>query len=190
MIAWRMLWKDWEFAPELFKQAERFLDLARNECIGSSQEGFIRASIVFYLMSFEAFFFALVKGYIQQRRTTLSPSAVLKVERKKNPRISEVIEAWPELLTGMPLDYGTREYRCWKRLTYYRNALVHGKISEHIEGDEKSPGSQVWTPPIAQEFETLESVELARRAVSGMMEMTVSCFGIPSPTWIPTPSQG
>jgi hypothetical protein len=54
MIIWRAMWKDWGFAPSLFAQAKQLLDLAKHSD-GSAQEGCIRASVVFSLMSFEAF---------------------------------------------------------------------------------------------------------------------------------------
>jgi hypothetical protein len=179
MIAWRMLWKDWGFAPALFSQAKYFLALARDSAPGNSQEGLIRASIVFFLMSFEAFFLELVKGYIQQNRAKLNeeyPEAVAKVEEaleKKRP-FSDAVNKWPKLLTGTSLNSTTEAHQNFLHLTEYRNCLVHGKISEPIPG---------WGKP-AQDVETVDSAELAQRTVSAMLKMVSSHFGIAPPTWI------
>ena len=64
MLAWRLVWKDWGFAPTLFGQAKHFLELAEGDAIPSAAEAYIRASIVFALVSFEAYFFELVRAYI------------------------------------------------------------------------------------------------------------------------------
>jgi hypothetical protein len=180
MIAWRMLWKDWGFSAALFSQAKHFLALATDSSPGTSQEGLIRASIVFFLMSFEAFFVELIKGYIQQNRATLKtehPEAVAKVEEalKKKRAITDAVREWPKLLTGNSLDSTTEPYQNFKRLTKYRNFLVHGKITEPIPG---------WGELLAQDVETVDSAALAQRTVSAMLKVVSSHFGIGPPTWI------
>ena len=180
MIAWRVLWKDWGFASALFKQARQFLDLAMETAPGNSQEAFIRASIVFSLMSFEAFYLELIKGYVQQNRPALEkehPGAAAKVEEdlRKNQGILEAVKESPKLLTGGPLDCATEAYRNFVKLTKYRNNLVHGKIVEEIPG---------WGKLLAQDVETVDSAELAQRTISAMLEVVSSRFGIASPTWI------
>jgi len=54
MLIWRAVWKDWGFAPTLFAQARQFLELAKHSD-SSAQEAYIRASIVFSVMCFEAY---------------------------------------------------------------------------------------------------------------------------------------
>jgi hypothetical protein len=69
MIVFRGLWRDWGFAGSIFGQAKHFLELARQAPPGTMQEGYVRASIVFFLISFEAYFFEVIRGYIQAKRT-------------------------------------------------------------------------------------------------------------------------
>ena len=180
MIAWRTLWKDWGFAPTLFSQAKHFAGLAADGAPGNSQEGFIRASIVFFLMSFEASFFELIRGFIQESRARLGtgcPGAVVKVEEalKGNTGILEAVQEWPRLLTGNPLVSESGTYRDFVKFTKYRNSLVHGKITDPIPG---------WDKLMAQDVETVDSAKLAQRTVSDMLEMVSSHFGIAPPTWI------
>jgi len=179
MIAWRMAWKDWGFAPALFDQAQQFLRFAENPLQGGSQEGFIRASIVFFLMSFEAFFYELIKGFIQQNRERLAaerPKDLAKVEKqiKGTTGICDAVKDWPKLLTDGSLNPDAEAYRDFRKLTKYRNSLMHGNISEEIPG---------WAKLLAQDVETVRSAELARRTVSAMLEMVSSHFGVPPPDW-------
>ena len=134
MRAWRMLWKDWGFAASLFTRAKHFLASARQSAPGSDQEGLIRASIVFSLMSFEAYFFQVVKGYIQQNGAKPDPTGLRKVEDGlvKHTGIHEAVRDWPRFLTGNSLDTTTQPYADFVNFTKYRNALLHGKITENI----------------------------------------------------------
>jgi len=179
VTAWRMLWRDWGFAPTLFSQAEHFLELAERSENESPQEGFIRASIVFFLISFEAYFFEFIRGFVQENRADLDaqrPGAVATVEDglKKNVGVRESVRKWPKLLTGESLDTGTRAYQDFVKLTTYRNWLIHGKITEKIPDWER----------LAQECETIESAQLARCTVAAMVEMVSSRFGVSPPAWI------
>ena len=106
MIIARMMSKDWGFAGTLRDQAKRFLDLAKQTPSGSEQEGCVRASIVFSVISFEAFFFReIIRGYIQQHASVLDPNKIGKIERGLSGNggftgISGALENWPRLLTG------------------------------------------------------------------------------------------
>ena len=113
MRASRSLWKDWGFAASLFTQAKHFLASARQSATGSAQEGLIRASIVFSLMSFEAyFFFEVVNGCIQQKGATLDHTSLMKVQDGlvKHTGIHEALRNWPKFLTGNSLDTTTKPY--------------------------------------------------------------------------------
>jgi hypothetical protein len=81
VIFWRAMWKDWGFAPSLFAQAKQFLDLAKH-ADGSAQEGYVRASIVFALMSFEAYWCDVITGYIQANGATVDQSILTKVKKE------------------------------------------------------------------------------------------------------------
>jgi hypothetical protein len=169
-----MLWKDWGFSEALFSQAKYFLASASDSAPGTPQEGLVRASILFSLMSFEASFFAIVKGYIQRNRAALNPEAVAWVAEalKKNTGISDAVQEWPKLLRGEPLDSGTEVYRNLVKFTKYRNCLVHGKITDPIPG---------WGKSLAQDVETVGSAELAQRTVSAMLKVVSDHFGVAPP---------
>src|SRR5882724_5199171 len=98
MIIWRAIWKDWGFAPSLFAQAKQFLDLAKHSD-GSVQEGHIRASIVFSLMSFEAYWGDVIRGYIQEKGAAVDQAKLAKI-KKDMPRIDlkKALESWPQAL--------------------------------------------------------------------------------------------
>jgi hypothetical protein len=68
-------------------------------------------------------------------------------------------------------------YLDWVRFTDYRNALVHGRISESIP----SLGT------LAQEVETVAQAQLAHAAAGAMIEATAAHFGFAAPTWVRTP---
>ena len=176
MRAWRMLWKDWGFAESLFTQAKHFLASARQSASGSAQEGLIRASIVFSLMSFEAYFFEVVNGYIQQKGATLDPTGRMKVQDGlvKHTGIHEALRDWPKFLTGNSLDTTTKAYADFVNFTKYRNALLHGKITENIPSWGK----------LAQDVETIDGAELAQRTVSEMVKAVARHFGFPIRTWV------
>jgi hypothetical protein len=97
MIVFRGLWRDWGFAGSIFGQAKHFLELARQAPPGTMQEGYVRASIVFFLISFEAYFFEVIRGYIQAKRTTIDPAGLKKVEDELqlNTGIHEAVRYWP-----------------------------------------------------------------------------------------------
>jgi hypothetical protein len=106
------MWKDWGLATTLRGQAKRFLELAKQTPVGSEQEGYVRASIVFSVISFEAFFFReIIWGFIEQNSATLDPKNAQKVDNGLNGRngqrftgIKEAVKTWPRLLTRRALD--------------------------------------------------------------------------------------
>ena len=172
----RMMWKDWGFAPSLFGQATHFLQLARREKEHQALEGHIRASVVFSQMAFEAYFRDAIRGFIQENRSKIDPSSLAKVERQLASRhvgIREAVSEWPSLLTGKPLDSGTEFYRDWQNFMKYRNALVHGKITEMIPDLGK----------LAQELETLDQAQLAHATAAAMIKATAAHVGFAIPAW-------
>jgi hypothetical protein len=175
LIPLRMMWKDWGFAPALFAQAEHFLELARRDTNYHVREGYIRASIVFFRMAFETYFLDVVRGYIQQRHSAIDIMKLNQVEMgiQKRIGIKKAICKWPDLLTGQPLDNGTKLYQDWDNFTQYRNALVHGKITEPIPSWGK----------LAQEVKTIEGVEHARATIAGMIKTVAGHFKFDVPTW-------
>jgi hypothetical protein len=175
MIIWPAMWKDWGFAPSLFAQAKHFLDLAKHSD-GSAQEGYIRASIVFSLMSFEAFWREVITGYMQAKGATVDQSRLAKI-KKEMARIDlkKALESWPQALVGTPLDTSAKVYDDFSNFREYRNFLVHGKISEPIRS--------TWGK-LAQEIETVEYAQLARRTVSEMNNMVAQHFGYDIPAWV------
>jgi len=176
MLSWRMLWKDWGFAASLFNQAKNFLASAKQIAGGSAQQGLVRASIVFSLMSFEAYFFEIVKGYMQEKGATLDPMVLRKVQDgfAKHAGIHEAVRDWPKFLTGKSLDATTNAYANFANLTKYRNALLHGKITEKIPSWGK----------LAQDVETIEAAEFAQRTAAEMVKVVASHFGFAIPTWL------
>src|SRR5690348_11617991 len=107
MLMWRAGWKDWGFAPTLFVQAKQFLDLAKHS-EGYSQEGYIRASIVFFLMSFEAYWRDVIRGHIQTKGPTVDQTGW----RRKLVRtdLKKALEIWPQELVGAPLPTSDKFY--------------------------------------------------------------------------------
>jgi hypothetical protein len=176
VIMWRAMWKDWGFAPSLFAQAKQFLDLAKHSA-GSAQEGCIRASIVFSLMSFEAYWRDVITGYIQANGATVDQSRLAKVKKEMARRIDlkTSLETWPQALVGAPLDTSSKFYDEFTNFREYRNLLMHGKISEPIRSS--------WGK-LAQEIETVEYAELARSTVSEMTKMVAERFGYTIPEWV------
>lgn len=170
-----MMWKDWGFAPSLFGQAERFLELARHETDHQAREGHIRASIVFSHMAFEAYFRDAVRGYIQQRGPTIDVLKLKQVEEGLRNRtgIKKAVSEWPSLLTGQPLDSNTKLYKDWDNFTQYRNALVHGQITKPIPSWGK----------LAQDVETIEDAKNAKATIAGMIRTVAGHFKFNVPTW-------
>ena len=176
MITTRMAWKDWGFAESIFSQSKHFLDLAKQNTTSSIQEGYIRASIVFSLMSFEAYFGEVVRGYIQQRGATINnPTGLKKVENglRKHNGIHAAVRDWPKYLTGNSLDTTTKSYADFVNFTQYRNALVHGNITEKIPSWGK----------LAQDVETIDNAELAQGTILQMIKVVAAHFGFNVPTW-------
>jgi hypothetical protein len=176
LIPLLMMWKDWGFSPSLFGQAKHFLELARHDTDPQAREGHIRASIVFSHMAFEAYFREAVLGYIQQRSSAIDKSKLKQVEGGLHKRtgIQKAIREWPTLLTGQPLDSGTKLYKDWVNFTQYRNSLLHGKITEPISSSGK----------LAQEVETIEDAELAMATIAGMINAVAGHFKFDVPTWV------
>ena len=175
MLAHRMLWKDWGFAPTLFGQARHFLELAKGDAVPSAGEAYVRASIVFALVSFEAYFFELLRAYIQQNKGAINPAALIKVEHglQRKTGITAAIQKWPKLLTGRPLDETAKPYGDLLEFISYRNSLLHGKITEKIPLSGK----------LAQDIETVDSADLAQRTVSNMVRVIAKHFGFDTPNW-------
>jgi hypothetical protein len=174
VLIWRSLWKDWGFAPFLFAQAKHFLDLAKHNT-GSAQEGYIRASIVFSLMSFEAYWHNVIKGYIQAKGATVDRSRLARI-KKEMPRtdLKKALESWPQALVGVSFDISAKFYDDFSNFREYRNFLVHGKIEEPIRSS--------WGK-LAQDIETVEYAELALRTVSEMSKTVARHFGYEMPEW-------
>lgn len=172
VIIWRAEWKDWGFAPALFAQAKQFLDLAKHSD-DPSQEGYIRASIVFSLMSFEAYWRNVIRGYLQTKGATVDQSGW----RRKLARteLKKALESWPEQLVGAPLRTSDKLYDDFSNLREYRNLLVHGKIEEPIRSS--------WGK-LAQDIETIEYAELSRSTVSEMIKLVAQHFGDDIPAWV------
>jgi hypothetical protein len=177
VIAFRMMWKDWGLAGALYSQAERFLDLAKQTAAGSEQEGYIRASIVFAVISFEALFFReVIRGYIQEHRETLDPANLTRVEAGLYGKgrgfagILEAVSDWPRLLTGNDLDADASVYADFKGILDYRNALAHGDITKELR-------SPLWENKLAQEIETVANAELALHTISEMRKAAALGFG-------------
>lgn len=173
------MWKDWGLAGTLYSQAERFLDLAKQTAVGSSeQEGYIRASLVFCVMSFEAFFFReIIMGYIQNHRADLDAANVKKVEeglygtaKGGFTGVTDAVKKWPGLLTGAALN--TPACDDLAKLLEYRNALSHGDITRQLPKWGK----------LAQEVETTANAELALEAVAKMKKAAALHFGFPQLT--------
>jgi hypothetical protein len=175
VIIWRAMWKDWGFAPSLFAQAKQFLDLAKHSD-GSTQDGYIRASIVFSLMSFEAYWRDVITCYIQGNGATVDQSRLAKVKKEMaRTDLKKALERWPQALVGTPLDTSAKVYDDFSNFREYRNFLVHGKISEPIRSS--------WGK-LAQEIETVEYAALARITVSEMINMVAGHFGYSIPAWV------
>jgi hypothetical protein len=171
------MWKDWGFAPSLFAQAKQFLDLAKHSD-GSAQEGYIRASIVFSLMCFEAYWREVITSYIQANGATVDQSRLAKVKREMaRTDLKKALERWPQALVGTPLDTSAnaKVYDDFSNFREYRNFIVHGKISEPIRSS--------WGK-LAQEIETVECAELARLTISEMINMVACHFGYSIPAWV------
>jgi hypothetical protein len=175
MILFRTLWKDWGFAASIFAQAKHFLELAKASADPGIREGYARASIVFFIFAFEAYFFEVVRGYIQVKRAIIDPAALKKVEDgfQHNTGIREAVRDWPKVLTGQSLDTNTEPYQDLLNFIKYRNALVHGKITEPIPSWGK----------LAQDVETPDNADHARRSISAMTFIVSAHFGFDAPNW-------
>jgi hypothetical protein len=171
MLMWRAGWKDWGFAPALFAQAKQFLKLAKHSA-ESLQEGYIRASIVFFLMSFEAYWRDIIRGCLQAKGVTVDHSSW----RRKLARtdLKTALESWPQELVGTPLRTSDKFYDDFSNFREYRNLLVHGKIEEPIRSS--------WGK-LAQDIETIEYAELSQRTVSEMITLVAQHFGHEIPAW-------
>jgi hypothetical protein len=175
-----MMWKDWGLAGTLYSQAEHFLDLAKQTAVGSEQEGYIRASIVFAVMSFEALFFReIIRGYIQKHTGTIDTANLAKVEAglygKGFAGILEAVSDWPLWLTGNNLDADASVYADFKGILDYRNALAHGDITRELR-------SPLWENKLAQDIETVANAELALQTISEMRKAAALRFGFPQLT--------
>jgi hypothetical protein len=177
-----MMWKNWGLAAMLHGQAKHFLHLAKQTPAGSEQEGFVRASIVFSVMSFEAFFFReVIMGYIQRDGATLDPTKIKKVKDRlegKDGRftgIKNAVNTWPEWLTGKNLD--APACADFETLLAYRNALVHGDITKELP-------SPLWGNKLAQEVETAANAELALQTIAEMIKAVALHFGLNLPPWV------
>jgi hypothetical protein len=173
------MWKDWGFAATLRSQARHFQHLAQRTAVGGEQEGCIRASIVFSVMSFEALFFReIIRGYIDRHRAEIAPKNLEKVEDGLNGKkgrftgIWKAVTTWPELLTGANLAVG---FQCvdFLKLVDYRNALVHGDIARQL--------AQSGT--LAQEVETVANAELALHVIGEFEKHVAQHFGFSLPAW-------
>jgi hypothetical protein len=154
--------------------SEAVLDLAKH-ADGSAQEGYVRASIVFALMSFEAYWRDVITGYIQENGATVDQSRLTKVKKEMaRADLKKALERWPQTLVGTPLDTSAKVYDDFSNFREYRNFLVHGEILEPIRSS--------WGK-LAQEIETLEYAELAQSTVSEMINMVVRHFGYSLSAW-------
>jgi hypothetical protein len=166
----RAMWKDWGFAPSLFAQAKQFLDLAK---ISAEQEAHIRATIVFSIMAFEAYWHDLIRGFIQEKGARIPQQNVQEVEDQLlRSGINNALRQWPKLLVGKPLDMSTPSYLNFDSFRQYRNCLVHGNIVGRL------PSGR-----LAQEVETIPDAELAVETVSDLVRIVATHFGFPVPTW-------
>lgn len=181
MLVFRTMWRDWGLATTLSSQAKHLLELAKQTPVGNVQEGYVRASIVFSVMSFEAFFYReIIGGFIEQNRAALDPKAVQKVENGLNGKkgvgftgIERAVETWPRLLTGRALDPSASAELV--RLLDYRNALAHGDITRKL---------QRWGGKLAQEVETVATAELALHMIGEFKTHVAQHFGFSPPPWV------
>jgi hypothetical protein len=178
MLVFRSLWKDWGLAAALRSQASHFLELAQQAPAGE-QESFVRASLLFSVMSFEAFFFReCIMGYIQQHHGVLDPKKVKKVrdglsgKDGKFTGITSALNTWPPSLTGKNLTAPTE----FTTLLAYRNAIVHGDITKELP-------NPLWGCKLAQEVETVASADRALETVSQMIKAAALHFGFSPPPW-------
>jgi hypothetical protein len=174
MLVLRTMWKDWGLTTTLRGQATHFLELAKQTRVGSEQEGYVRASILFSVMSFEAFFFReIIWGFIEQNSATLDPKNAQKVDNGLNGRngrftgIKEAVKTWPCLLTRRALDPSASADL---RLLEYRNALAHGDITKQLQGGK-----------LAQEVETVADAEFALNTIEEFKEHVARHFGFAPP---------
>ena len=176
LVAWRGLWKDSGFAPTIFNQARRFFALAIASRVETDRSAHIRACIVFALMAFEAYFFELIRGFIQANRQRLDVQNLQRLEDGIAERtgITRAVSEWPELLTGTSLDKGRRTYSDLMNAIQYRNALVHGKITEPIPSLGK----------LAQDLETCGYAQAVIVIVSEMISVVAAHFGFKIPDWV------
>ncbi len=116
----RAMWRDWGFAPALLSQAKLFIDMVKK---GESQEACIRASILFSMMSFEAYFRDVVREYIETNRATISAATVQEVEEQLAARtgIERALNHWPAMLTGQP---SIPPHRFTRTMTVLRNTAI------------------------------------------------------------------
>lgn len=178
IAVFRSMWKDWGFAPSLFAQAKRFLELAKSD---SAPEGNIRAAIVFSLMAFEAYWTEAVKGYIQANGTSIAqPTRHAEIVKALNTsfKIKTALETWPEYLVGKPLDTTTKEYDAFSNFREYRNCLVHGKVAERIPRSSWGAAGM-----LVQDVETTSHAELVISTVSSMIKTVALHFGFHQPSW-------
>lgn len=170
------MWKDWGLAATLRRQANGFLQLAKQTRNANEQEAYVRASMVFSVMSFEAFFFReVVKSYIQKNAATLDAANVAKVEGGLNgphfTGIKKAMKKWPILLGLKPLNSASTEYL--DKLLGYRNALAHGNITRSLgEGG------------LAQDVETTHDAEIALKKVGELIKEVAQHFGFTPPPWV------
>jgi hypothetical protein len=115
-------------------------------------------------------------GFIHHNRATIDPDGLKKVERglARRTGIQDAVKEWPKWLTGNTLPKSSSCSNLVKFMKY-RNALIHGKITEVIP----SSGQK-----LAQDIETVDNAELALQTVSDMIKATAQHFGFQAPSWV------
>jgi hypothetical protein len=170
-----MMWKDWGFAAAVYGQAKHFLDVAKTSQSPAEKDGYVRAAFVFLVMSVEAHFYEVVRGFIQTNRANLPSKGLDKVEEelKRNTGLQRALREWPQHLTGKSLDLQGAPYLDLIKIIDYRNWLVHGKIAQTVPS---------WGI-LAQEIETIENAEAATKTVALMVTQVSQHFGFKAPDW-------
>ena len=171
----RTMWKDWGFAQAVYGQAKHFLDLAKGSQNPTDKDGYVRAAFVFFVISFEAHFYEVVRGFIQAHRPSVAPQELRRVEDelKRNIGMQKAVREWPQRLTGRSLDTQGPLFTELIKVIEYRNWLVHGKIAQTVPSWRK----------LAQEIETTENAERAGETVAAMVAQVSQHFGFETPHW-------
>ncbi len=175
MLTWRAAWRDWGFAENLYRQASRFTNLAGSAGEEDEKLAYVRASIVFSLISFEAHFNEVVRRYLQANREKIVPDNLGRVEKGLASRtpIDRALREWPALLTGSSLNTETEPYLSYSSFREYRNSLVHGKITQPIQS----------LGVLVQDMETVDNARRSVRAVAEMIVLVSRHFSFDPPSW-------